>query len=142
MQVVILAAGRGKRMGEYTKTTTKAMLPIGKDQTPLLEQTVSNCMLCGLNEFIFVVGYRKDDIIEHFTSEFYKKNTKVQFVEQENITGGTANALECARKLITTDKFILIYGDVIPTVQDIQGLLWIANHGYHALGTRVVEDPR
>lgn len=142
MQVVILAAGRGKRMGEYTECTTKAMLPIGKDKTPILEQTVSNCMMVGLNDFIFVVGYRKQDIISHFTSEFYDVYAKVQFVEQTNVTDGTAKALECAKALITTDKFLLIYGDVIPTVQDLQALLVTANHGHHSMGTRIVDDPR
>lgn len=56
MQVVILAAGRGKRMGKYTERTTKAMLPVGKEQTPMLEKTVQNCMMLGLTNFVFVVG--------------------------------------------------------------------------------------
>ena len=141
MQVVILAAGRGKRMGEYTESTTKAMLPIGKDQTPMLEKTVENCLVVGLNDFIFVVGYRKEDIIDHFSTQFYKKHCNVQFIEQTNVTDGTAKAVECAKPLLKEDKFILIYGDVVPTVQDVAGLVFIAERGLTVMGTREVENP-
>lgn len=99
------------------------------------------CETDSIHYSYFVLSYRKEDIIEHFTSEFYKEYANVQFIEQKSITGGTADALRCAKPLIR-NKFILIYGDVIPTAHDIQGLSMMAKYGYHIMGTREVEDAR
>ena len=63
MKVVILAAGRGKRMGEHTQATTKAMLPIQTDNgnhkfatKPMLQITIERFIECGFNDFVIVVG--------------------------------------------------------------------------------------
>lgn len=39
MQAIILAAGMGKRLGEYTKDNTKCMLPINGER--LIDRTLS-----------------------------------------------------------------------------------------------------
>lgn len=68
MKVVILAAGRGSRMKEWTDRMTKAMLPVKYENTikPILGATVDNCIANGLKDFIFVVGYRREDIENYF----------------------------------------------------------------------------
>lgn len=97
MDVLILAAGKGTRMKEYTQEKTKAMLPIttstNLNKQPMLEITVNNCIACGLTRFIIVVGYRKHDIMDHF-NHLLKTDAKfekvvIEYVEQENPSGGT-----------------------------------------------------
>ena len=41
MQAIILAAGMGKRLGEYTKDNTKCMLPINGET--LIDRTLNQC---------------------------------------------------------------------------------------------------
>jgi len=133
--VVILAAGRGKRMGKYTDDCTKAMLPI--KEKPIIATTIERCRINGLTDFVIVVGYRKEDIMDYF-GDGQKFGIKVTYVVQENICGGTANAVQVTEPYIKHSKFMLIYGDIIPTTQDIKNLAHLARN---AMGTRYVEDP-
>jgi len=155
MKVVILAAGRGKRMGEFTETTTKAMLPIttntggnGTTETkPMLEVTIEQFLSCGFNEFVIVVGYRKRDIIEYF-GDGSKFGATIQYVTQHNICAGTANAVECSKYFFdyanSFDEFFLVFGDVVPTVKDIISTLivWARDPEGAAMAVRTVEDPQ
>ena len=60
MQAVILAAGLAKRLRPLTNSTPKCLLDInGKN---LLQMTVDNILKCGINDFIFVTGYRENMI--------------------------------------------------------------------------------
>ena len=57
MKVVILAAGRGKRMGEWTETKTKAMLPIYEKPNdikpkPMLQITIERFRQAGFDDFV------------------------------------------------------------------------------------------
>lgn len=140
MKVVILAAGRGSRMKEWTEDTTKAMLPLADTTLPLvntsqeklhkdvgakpmLQITVERCIECGLKDFVFVVGYRKEDVIQHF-GDGSQWGIHVQYVTQPNIKGGTADAVGCVESQFKDDgKFLLIYGDVVPSKSDIENIL-------------------
>lgn len=154
MHVLILAAGRGKRMGKYTEEKQKAMLPLNivnergvTEQVPMLKMTLLNCVRNGLTKFTIVVGYKRNDIVNYFGSGAGLGIT-IDYVYQPDITGGTADAVRVAKEYITTDKFLLIYGDVVPTVQDIHSLIHSrpneSKPGIRFLGcmgTRIVDNP-
>lgn len=155
MKVVILAAGRGTRMGEFTETTTKAMLPIttntgknGRTETkPMLQVTIEQFINCGFNEFVIVVGYRKKDIIEYF-GDGSQLGAKISYVTQHNISAGTANAVECSKYFFdyadSFTDFFLVFGDVVPTVKDIISTLivWARDTECAAMAVRTVDDPQ
>ena len=64
MRVIILCAGFGKRMKPYTDKYQKTMIPVhGK---PLLEYIIEGVKTTGIKDFIIVVGYRKEQIIDYF----------------------------------------------------------------------------
>jgi len=153
MKVVILAAGRGKRMGEHTQATTKAMLPIQTDNgnhkfatKPMLQITIERFIECGFNDFVIVVGYRKNDIITHFGNGSSYHAT-IKYVTQKHICAGTADAVNCAKYFFDGDasgceSFVLVFGDVVPSIADIRSL-----HNKYVLslcavmGVRRVSDP-
>jgi NDP-sugar pyrophosphorylase family protein len=122
MKVVILAAGRGKRMGEYTETTTKAMLPIlteDQQMKPMLQITIERFVKVGLKEFILVVGYRKEDIIGFF-GDGKNFGAKIQYITQKNPCAGTADAVRCVNYFFEGHQdvdhetpFYLVFGDVV-----------------------------
>jgi len=76
MKTVILAAGEGKRMHPLTFTRPKVMLPIANK--PILEWNLLKAIDAGLNEFIFVVGYKSEMVRNYFGNGFY---AEIQFLE-------------------------------------------------------------
>lgn len=131
MQAVILAAGRGKRMGDLTKNTAKPMLKIkGK---PILEYKI-NALPKKIKEIVFVVGHYSMDIITYFKN--YYGGRKITYVFQHNLNG-TGGALHLAKSVLR-DKFLVIMGDDLYHKKDLNNLL---KHELAILG-REVEDVR
>ncbi len=64
MKAVILAAGEGARMGPFTASLPKVMIPVGN--RPLLEYVVQALVENGVHELLFVVGYRRERIQAYF----------------------------------------------------------------------------
>jgi bifunctional UDP-N-acetylglucosamine pyrophosphorylase/glucosamine-1-phosphate N-acetyltransferase len=130
MQAVILAAGRGKRMGDLTKSATKPMLKIkGK---PILEHKIK-ALPRRIKEIIFVVGYHSSDIVSHFKRYF--DGRRIIYVFQTNLNG-TGGALDLTKSVLR-DKFLVIYGDDLYTKKDIQKML---KHDLAVLA-KEVDDP-
>jgi len=130
MQVVILAAGRGKRMKDLTKGMSKPMLKIkGK---PLLEHKI-NALPKEIKEIVFVVGYYGEHIMNHFKRYF--DGRKITYVFQTDLNG-TGGALFLARSVLK-DKFLVMMGDDLYHKKDLRKLI---KHDLAVLG-REVEDP-
>lgn len=113
MQAVILAAGRGTRMGALTRTTPKPLLQIaGKT---LLEHKF-DMLPYDVDEIILVVGYLGGEIQKKFGGGY--KGKRVLYMEQENPTGGTADALWQAKDILH-DKFLVMNGDNLYSREDM-----------------------
>ncbi|MFA7209533.1 MAG: nucleotidyltransferase family protein [Parcubacteria group bacterium] len=129
MQVVILAAGRGKRMEDLTNGIPKPMLKIkGK---PILEHKI-NALPREIKEIVFVVGYYGEYIMNHFKRYF--NGRKVTYVFQTDLNG-TGGALFLARSVLK-DRFLVMMGDDLYHKKDIKALI---KHNLAVLG-REVED--
>src|SRR5881227_1032849 len=93
MKAVILAAGEGARMGPFTASVPKVMIPVGN--RPLLESTVQALVENGVRDLVLVVGYRRERIQSHFQDgkAFHARITYVTQTKQL----GTAHAVAEAR---------------------------------------------
>lgn len=130
MQVVILASGKGKRMGDLTKSTHKSMLKIkGK---PILEHKL-NSLPKEITEIVFVIGYKGEFIMEYFKRNFGGR--KITYVFQRNLNG-TGGAIHLAKNVLE-DKFLVMMGDDLYHKKDIKKIL---KHDLAVLGYEV-EDP-
>ena len=99
MKCVVLCAGRGHRMGG---ATPKILIPIkGK---PLLHH-VTEMWEHSVDEFVFVVGYKWEEVIRHIPSSSV-------FVTQEP-QRGLADALLQARGALGGKGFVAILGDCV-----------------------------
>ena len=116
MQVVILAAGRGKRMGGLTSDTAKPMLKI--KGAPILEHKI-NALPKKIKEIVFVVGYYSMDIISHFKNYF--NGRPITYVFQSDLNG-TGGALHLAKSILK-DKFLVMMGDDLYLKKDLTALL-------------------
>lgn len=114
MQAVILAAGRGSRMGKLTATLPKPMLQVnGKT---LLEHKF-DALPESVHEIILIVGYLKEMIQAKFGDSY--KGKKLIYIEQENIVGGTMDAVLQARSFLK-ERFFVMYGDNIYAKEDLE----------------------
>jgi len=127
-KVVILAAGLGTRFLPMTKAIPKAMLPIL--DKPVIQYLVEEALDSGLEEIIIVTGYGKRAIEEHFDHSYelehelrargkldlleamerIEKRARFVYIRQEDARGD-GHALLCARDVIGTEPFAVLFGD-------------------------------
>ena len=108
MQAVILAAGEGTRLRPLTRTRPKPMLPIGN--RPLLEHVLEAGKAAGIDEFVFVVGYKRERIQSHF-GDGDDWDVDIEYAVQETQLG-TGHALLQAEPHVD-DNFVAMNGDRI-----------------------------
>ena len=106
---VILAAGRGTRMGPLTANVPKPLLAFrGR---PIIEHILTGLHVAGIRDGVVVTGYLAGQIERRLgTGEAlgmklsYRRQTRLQ---------GTARALLLARDTIGDKPFLLSWGDVV-----------------------------
>lgn len=110
MQGLMLAAGMGKRLAEYTNNNTKCMLKIG--EVTLLERAINALKNAGINKLIIVVGYKGENV-----KKFVKENIKdfeVIFIDNLNYeSSNNIYSLYLAKEYLETDNTILLESDLI-----------------------------
>jgi NDP-sugar pyrophosphorylase family protein len=104
-KAVILAAGRGTRMGELTADLPKPMLPV--QGRPMLDHILERLAGAGVEEYLIVVGYRREVIKEHLRGW----PRPITFIVQERVDG-TGSATRLAREF-ATGPFLLTFGDIM-----------------------------
>ncbi|UPV76311.1 sugar nucleotidyltransferase (plasmid) [Halorussus limi] len=105
MKAVILAAGKGTRLRPLTDDKPKGMVEI--DGEPILTHCFEQLAELGADEFVVVVGYRKQDIIEHYDDEY--EGVPITYSHQRE-QKGLAHALLTVEEHID-DDFMLMLGD-------------------------------
>lgn len=106
MKAVILAGGKGSRMGEKSAVTPKPMTLI--DKKPVLEHQINALKAEGVSEFIFVTGHLHEKIEEYF-GDGKGFGVKIEYY-RETEPLGTAGALF---RLQLREDFLLCGGDLI-----------------------------
>jgi dTDP-glucose pyrophosphorylase len=112
MKAVILAAGRGTRMGDLTTNLPKPMLDVkGK---PVLEHIVEGLRdEAGINDIFIIIGWQGHVIREYF-GDGKKWNVNISFGEQK-VQDGTGKAPEVAKEWVGAEPFLLASGDILST---------------------------
>ena len=109
MKALILAGGRGKRLGDITNSINKCMLPF--EGKPVLEHNIQRAVdLNEVDRIVLVVGHRAEDIINKYGIAY--KGKTIQYVIQPS-PKGLVNAIECAKDALGKDDFFLLLGDEI-----------------------------
>lgn len=135
-KAVILAAGRGTRMGEITQELPKPMLPIhGK---PMLEHILDHLQTAGVSQVFIVVGYRHDVIEQHFGG---RPGVTLKLQDPVN---GTGSAALLAADFAGPDPFLLTYADIMCDPAEYLrcgGILLAHSESLAVLGVKAVDDP-
>ena len=130
-QVVILAGGRGTRLGEHARSIPKPMVTIGG--RPNLEHQVLLAKRHGFTSVLFLVSHLADRIEAHF-GDGQRFGMEISYCT-ENPPLGTAGALRHAGALLQ-HRFLLLYGDVF--IECDLARLWADHTINHPLATLVV----
>ncbi len=107
MKAVVLAAGKGTRLRPLTEDKPKAMVEI--DGKPLVAHCFDRLADLGAKEFVVVVGYMKEHIIERFGDSY--RDIPITYAHQRE-QKGLAHALLTVEEHID-DDFMLMLGDNI-----------------------------
>jgi len=120
MKAIILAAGKGKRMGELTKDLPKPMVQV--EGKPVLEHIVTSLRdYAGIKDFFIITGHCAE-VIEDYFLDGTKWDVAITYGRQE-VADGTGKAPDLAQSWIGADSFILIYGDILMQPQLFAGLI-------------------
>jgi len=109
MKAVILAAGKGTRMGDLTDEVPKPMLPV--EGRPILEHIISGLQASEITEFCVITGWKAEVIESHF-GDGSAFGVQVSYVRQE-VQDGTGKAPELAKEFVGDSPFLLTYGDIL-----------------------------
>jgi len=137
---IILAGGRGVRIGVNNEETPKSMIKIkGK---PILEYNVELLKRFGITHVLLSVGHQKEKIKEHFKDgeEFGVQITYIEEDPEQPL--GTAGPIKKAKNYLRDESFIVMNGDEI---KDINLVHLYKHHlqsgGLATIALTTVKDP-
>ncbi len=111
MKAIILAAGKGTRLGKYTEDLPKCMLNFGGKT--LIQRQVETLKACGINDISIVKGFKAEKIriaeTKHYLNDDFENTNMVA-------------SLFCAEHEID-DEVLICYGDIIYEKRLIEDIL-------------------
>ena len=106
MNALVLAAGVGSRLGEYTRNIPKVMLPINGQ--PLLDILIKKLLALNIDKIVVNTHY-KAEVIEKYL--FGQKYSNKIIISREDELLGTAGALKANIKHLRYGDFLVMHGD-------------------------------
>jgi len=107
MKAVLLAGGRGERLGKVTKVTPKPMLPVlGK---PVIVHNIEMCKRFGIID-IYITVHHLHEVIMDYLGNGEGFDVSVTYSREERILGTAGSVKRLAEKL-SGERFFVIYAD-------------------------------
>jgi len=112
VKAIILAAGQGTRIRSVHGEHPKCLIEV--DSTTILDHQLDALSIAGINDVTIVVGYEKQQIINHVMSRKLNPMQRVNFIENPafSITNNIYS-LWLALEWLRGDSFIVLNADVI-----------------------------
>ena len=107
MKAVILAAGKGERLGEVTQRIPKPMIEYhGK---PVLEHNIELCRKFGVKD-LYINTHHLPDAIRAYCGDGSKWGVSIQYSFEPQLLG-TSGAVKNFEKALAREPFFVLYGD-------------------------------
>lgn len=139
MRGMILAAGRGERMGALTEVTPKPLLKVGSHY--LIEYAIAQCQRAGITELVINLAYHGDQIKQALgDGSRYGVDIAYSFETERLETGG---GIVKALPLLGDQPFVVLASDIIsaydlkklPVLNNVLAhLVLVPNPGFHTQG--------
>jgi NDP-sugar pyrophosphorylase family protein len=127
MRAVVLAGGKGTRLGPYTKILPKPLMPIG--DMPILEVILRQMKFAGIQKVVLTVGHLSE-LLRAFFQDGHQWGLQIEY-SYEQCPLGTAGPIALIDDL--TEPFLVTNGDVLTTMpfRDLINF----HHEQHAIAT-------
>ena len=107
MKAVLLAAGKGERLGEVTQTMPKPILTVfGK---PVIVHNIEMCRRFGIND-IYINLHHLPEVITDYLGDGRHYGVSITYSREETILG-TAGGVKRFTEDLSRERFFVIYAD-------------------------------
>ena len=137
MNGVLLAAGRGTRLGALTESMPKPLLQVGGK--PIIVRIIEGLHDAGVRDLTVVVGYRAE-MMEAALGDGSNWGIALRCVRQTEVNG-TATALKLTRPYLNDGPFFVGWGDIVVAPENYTRVIEAAEQTGCALAMNPVEDP-
>ena len=139
MKAVILAAGKGTRMGALTKDTPKPLIELAG--RPMIEHIIGHLAACGVTHFILIVRYLGEKVRECL-GDGSRLGVAIDYVRQSDRYGTGAALLE-ARDHVGHEPALMTYADILSSRENYAAVLntFREKGGVGVITLNWVEDP-
>lgn len=111
-KAMILAAGRGSRLGGLTDELPKPMLRVAG--VPLLEHTIRALVRCGIEDAVINLHHHPEPLMEYF-GDGARFGLRLHYSREEELLG-TAGAVKKVAPFFQGAPFLVHYGDNLTTI--------------------------
>jgi L-glutamine-phosphate cytidylyltransferase len=112
VKAVILAAGQGTRIRSVHGEHPKCLIEV--DNTTILDHQLDSLSLAGIRDVAIVVGYEKEQIINHVMKRKGRNLQRIHFIENPAFAiTNNIYSLWLALEWLRGDSFIVLNADVI-----------------------------
>lgn len=112
MKAVILAAGQGTRIRTVHGEHPKCLIEV--DDSTILDHQLEALSKVGIDDVAIVVGYKKEQIINHVKARSLNRKQRIEFIENPAYAlGNNIYSLWLALDWVRGDNFIVLNADVI-----------------------------
>ena len=108
MKAVVLAGGKGTRLGSLTEEIPKPLVKVGG--IPILEHQITLLKKYDITNIIFVTGYLSE-VIENYFQDGSNFGVTISYYKESTPLGTTGGIKEIEHSLI--DDFLVLYGVLI-----------------------------
>ena len=136
-RAIVLAAGRGTRLGALTATRAKPMLEVGGE--PILHRILRGLAAAGVREALVVTGHGAGEL-EAATGDGSALGIAVTYRRQA-VAEGTARAVQLGREFAGEEPFLVAWGDILVEPANYEHVLAAAAESEGALAVNFVDDP-
>ena len=133
MKAIIPVAGAGNKLRAHTYTQPKALIPLaGKT---ILSIIIDQLAEAGVKDFILVVGYLGDKIMDYAKAKYPDLNITIIY---QNERKGLGHAIHLCKEVVGDDEVLIALGDTICEF-NVESLLQSTGS---VLCVKKVDDPR
>jgi len=112
MKAVILAAGQGTRIRSVHGERPKCLIEV--DDRTILDHQLEALSKAGIDDVAIVVGYQKEQIINHVKARSLACKQRIEFIENPAYAlGNNIYSLWLALDSVRGDNFVVLNADVI-----------------------------
>lgn len=112
MQAIMLAAGKGSRLGKYTKDNTKCMLEV--NNKTLLQRCIEALIQNDIKKLVLVLGYKKDNVKKYIKEQGLDKKIEIIYIDNDDYDKtNNIYSLYLAKEYLASDDTLLMESDLI-----------------------------